>query len=293
MKTVKTRRIAYVVVGALLVIGGVSSTRGVVQKYEDRALVAAIKRGDRTAVSDALTAGANPNVRNPVCPSTSLRVQVMQWLRRSRSGEMLEERLEAPALCGYPEQVNGTDVFDVAPEDPVITEMLLRHGADFEAADDYGQTALGWAVTLHRTQTVRLLLKYGANPHISMQYTHAMHIARSGGRERVLLEGRYRETLLQDALSSQQFDEGTADIARLLVLGAGANHVTGDHRVTPLMAAALAGDQQAVEALLKGGAEVNASIGGGVTTLGWLNSCTPCAGDAEIKRLLVKAGAIP
>jgi len=294
MSKVRKRRILWLSVGALLIIGGIPLYRVIHQRYCNQALIAAIQSGDRNAVRDLLASGADPSVRIPLYRiDASPRAHVMRLFRRLEAKETPDVPLEAPALCAGIEQINGTDVFDVPPEDPIIIEMLLSHGADIDSVDCFGQTALGWAVSLNRMHTARLLLEHGANPHCSMQFTHSMKIAMSGKRERVLLEGRFRASLFQGALDRSWLGQHdtSPEIVRLLVLYGAVGDAKGRTELTPLMVAAFKGDLNAVQALLKGGGEVNARIRGN-TALGWITACTPRSGDQEIERLLVRAGGV-
>jgi ankyrin repeat protein len=57
--------------------------------------------------------------------------------------------------------------------------LLLNHGADVNARDNWGQTALFGAATWHKPQIVRLLLDYGAdaNARCNDGSTPLMHAA--------------------------------------------------------------------------------------------------------------------
>lgn len=52
-------------------------------------------------------------------------------------------------------------VFAVSYQNPRIVELLLQHGADVNAADDHGATAL---VNVSDIESLRILLKAGADP---------------------------------------------------------------------------------------------------------------------------------
>jgi len=286
--------------GTLLIACGIPLYRVIRQRYGNQALIAAIRTGDRNAVRDWLASGADPNARIPLAyVDTSPRAQFMRLFQRSVANDTTEVPFDAPALCAGIEQIHGTDVFDVAPEDPMITEMLLRYGADINKTDYYGQTALGWAVSLNRTQTVRMLLEHGANPDGWMKFTNGWKIAMSGKRERVLFEARhgdevqYRESLFQASLDVPWAGDAVTspEIVRLLILHGVDEHTEERYRLTPLMIASLKGDKMAVQALLKGGGDVNMRVRG-YTALGWITACTPRFADQEIERLLVRAGGV-
>jgi tetratricopeptide (TPR) repeat protein len=51
-----------------------------------------------------------------------------------------------------------------------LCEYLLQNGADVNAQDIQLKTALHYAIQEHRFETTKLLLKYGADPHIKSRY---------------------------------------------------------------------------------------------------------------------------
>lgn len=51
-----------------------------------------------------------------------------------------------------------------------LCEYLLKHGADVNAQDIQLKTALHYAIQEHRFETTKLLLQYGADPHIKSRY---------------------------------------------------------------------------------------------------------------------------
>ena len=131
-----------------------------------------------------------------------------------------------------------------APTDPPVAQAamrgdiekvrsLLKAGADVNAAQGDGMTALHWAARRHDVKMVRMLLYAGANPKALTRiggYT-PVHLASVGGHGTVL--------------------------GVLLDAGADANTTTSSG-ATPLHLAASSGDAKAVEALLEYRADVNA-----------------------------------
>lgn len=90
----------------------------------------------------------------------------------------------------------------------------------------------------------------------------------------------------RDAWSSVRRNIRVA-IAVLMALSGAPEALSADLNSDPLAAAAKAGDLDAVRALLKNGADVNAAQGDGLTALHWAAS----RGDAAMTQMLLSAGA--
>jgi ankyrin repeat protein len=109
-------------------------------------------------------------------------------------------------------------------------KMLIDRGADVNARNTYGSTALMWSVT--DLKKVRLLLDHGADVNVA---------ARSG----------------RTALIIASFANPSAEVVRML-LAKGANVAVMDQRkVTPLNAATFGNDTATVRLLLDASADVN------------------------------------
>src|SRR6266513_1506490 len=120
-------------------------------------------------------------------------------------------------------------------------QKLLGEGADANAKDNAGWTALIWAAYFGRTDTVRTLLEKGA-------YVNA--------------KGKDGMTALMNAASA-----GYQDIVHAL-LEKGANvNAKDDSGKTALMSAAVRGHTDTVRTLLEKGADVNAKSKAGRTAL--------------------------
>lgn len=160
-----------------------------------------------------------------------------------------------------------------APESPVAdaaqrgdvetVRALLRQGADVNAAQGDGMTALHWAAQNGDVAMVRVLLYAGAN------------------REATTRLGGY--TPLH--LASQ---EGAGDAVRVLLeAGSNANAVTSTG-ASAIHFAAMAGRPEVIKALLERGANVNARDAyGGRTPLMFATA----GNRLEAMRVLLKAGA--
>ena len=140
------------------------------------------------------------------------------------------------ALCagGLPLAAAGTPLIEaVQRHDGVAVNALLDRGADINAAEGDGTTALHWAAQLDDLATVELLLEAGAA---------------------AAAANRFNVTPLELAANN-----GNGEIvARLLAAGAAPNALSREGQ-TPLMSAALNGRVGAVDALLAHGAAVDAA----------------------------------
>ncbi len=146
-------------------------------------------------------------------------------------------------------------------KDGAKVAALLKNGADVNAAQADGMTALHWAVYHDDLPTAALLVKAGAN-------------ARAGNR--------YGVTPLPLACTN-----GNAEVVRLL-LDAGADPNTALRGgETALMTAARTGKVGPVKLLLSGGAKVNAKDRKGQTALMW----AAAEGHADVVLALLAAGA--
>ncbi len=157
----------------------------------------------------------------------------------------------------------GTPLIDaVKRHDAAAVNAQLDRGADVNAAEADGTTALHWAAQLDDAATVAVLLEAGA---------------------RASAANRFNVTPLELAANN-----GNADIVgRLLAAGAEVNARSREGQ-TPLMSAALNGRVGAVEALLAHGADVHtAEAYRGQTAL----MLAAGEGNVEAMRVLLTAGA--
>lgn len=148
----------------------------------------------------------------------------------------------------------------VRNDDLAAAVRLLESGADSNAREQDGATALAWAAMRSNIAMTRLLLQSGADPNL----TNELGIG---------------------PLALAVANGSTAIAALLLENGANPN-VARENGETPLMAAARRGQLEVVRLLLERGADVNARTKKfGQTALMW------AAGYPEIVDLLLKHGA--
>ena len=159
-----------------------------------------------------------------------------------------------------------TPVADAAERgDKQAVASLLKSGADVNAAQSDGATALHWAAYLNDAETTGLLLRAGAK-----------------------VDARNDLGVTPLALAAQQ--GGAAVIEQLLKAGAKPNDPVNfvDAGETPLMHAARAGSVDAVKVLAKAGADLNAKEQwNGQTALMW----AAAEGHAPVVETLVEFGA--
>ena len=159
---------------------------------------------------------------------------------------------------------SGTDVADAAKaRDAAAVKALLKQGADVNAAQGDGMTALHWAAANGDAALTQMLLSAGANIRAT---------TRLGGITPLLMASQ----------------SGHAQVvAALLAAGAAANSSTGTG-ATALMLAARSGNTETVTRLIENGADINAKEKGfGQTAL------MVAAGldRADVVKLLIARGA--
>jgi ankyrin repeat protein len=188
--------------------------------------------------SEALASGADPNL------ISSSGVPAIAVAATSRSARVLKLLLEAGANAN----VNAeTDPGEAVPllckiagaDDQTSLELMLDAGADIEASDPTGLTALHIASFLGHDALATRLLERGANIEAreECQYTPLMMAANAGREGAVALllqKGANPNAADQDKSTPMMFaaQHGHAGIVKLL-LGAGASRTdTGNHGMT-------------------------------------------------------------
>ncbi len=146
-------------------------------------------------------------------------------------------------------------------ENGAAVRSLLAAGADVNAPQVDGATALHWAAYYDDTDTSEMLIRAGADANAENQYgASPLHLACANGNGRL--------------------------VKLLLAAGADANAALRGGE-TMLMTAARSGSLEAVEALLARGADADATERNGQTALMW----AAAEGHAPVIEALIDAGA--
>lgn len=177
---------------------------------------------------------------------------------------------------------------------PAEVRKLLAEGADPNARDGGGSSALFHAASLGNDEIAALLLAGGADPNLRNQAndTALIHAAGGGhaGVVRLLLEkGADPRTIdfFGNGAAGYAVHQGHAEAVALLAVRKADLEETDEEGVTLLMSASGKGSIEVVRALLKGGARVNAADREGRTPLMFAAR----EGHEETVRLLAEAGA--
>lgn len=179
------------------------------------------------------------------------------------------ETSNVPALLARGADVNASQVDGMTAlhwaahlDDLDVAEALLQKGADVKAANRYGVTPLSPACTNGNGAMVELLLDAGADPNTALR----------GG-----------ETVLMTAARTGKLDAVKALLAR----GADPNRKESYRKQTALMWAAAEGHADIVKALVDAGADFSTALESGFTPLLFAVR----EGRIEVVRALLDAGA--
>ncbi|MGA2435002.1 MAG: ankyrin repeat domain-containing protein [Bryobacteraceae bacterium] len=177
---------------------------------------------------------------------------------------------------------------------------LIDNGADVNARDTWGKTALMYAASKDHVDVVRVLLQKGADvnakttnstPEWLNGWTALMYAANHGNCNavRILLnEGANAKVTADDGQTVLVQATGCRDdIIRALQRTGADLDAKSSTGVTGLMSAALSGDASVVRTFLDKGADVNAKTGDGGTAL----MVSAVMGHADVMRMLIDRGA--
>ncbi len=165
----------------------------------------------------------------------------------------------APAFSS----VNNELLSAASSGDTAAAARLLGQGADVDAKNNQGDTALLLAARSGKVDTARLLIEKGAN---------------------IEVKNNVGETALIAACTS-----GHAEVAQLLVEKGAATDARDDGGAMPLMYAGLGGSTAIIEILLAKGANINAQDDRGETPLMYAAS----AGSVDAVKLMLRKNANP
>jgi ankyrin repeat protein len=172
--------------------------------------------------------------------------------------------------------------------DRASVEALLVRGADVNARNEIGDTALMQAVINADPEMVQLLLQYGPNVNARGVYevTALLRGVHDVNKVRLLLRRGARVD--ERAMVVAAMIPGCRPTLEILSqCGGNVNAAVGGY--TPLMAAAYAGDLEAASWLVGHGADINARSEAGCTAL----NGAAVSGNAAIVKLLLERGADP
>ena len=177
------------------------------------------------------------------------------------------------AVAGAALAAERATLADAAEQrDQAVVRTLLKGGADVNATQVDGTTALHWTAYHDDAETAALLVKAGANVNAANRYgVPPLALACTNGNAavvRLLLDAgadanatvKGDETVLMMAARS-----GSVDAVKALLVR-GAKHDTRERRgQTALMWAAAEGHAAVVRALIEAGADINATLDSGFT----------------------------
>ena len=182
----------------------------------------------------------------------------------------------------------------VEQRDKTVVRTLLKSGADVNATQPDGTTALHWAAYHEDVDTAALLVKAGANVNAANRFgVPPLAVASTNGNAaivKLLLDGgadpnatmKGGETVLMMAARSGSLDAVKALLVR------GAKHDARERRgQTALMWAAAEGHTAVVKSLIEAGADINASVDSGFTPFFFAIR----EGHIEVVRAFLAAGA--
>jgi hypothetical protein len=168
-----------------------------------------------------------------------------------------------PSAAPVFRNVNNELLSAASSGDTAAAARLLGEGADVDAKNNQGDTALLLAAKSGKIDTARLLIEKGAN---------------------IEAKNNVGETALIAACTS-----GHAEIAQLLVEKGAATDARDDGGATPLMYAGLGGNTAIIDLLLLKGANINAQDDKGETPLMYAAS----AGSLDAVKLMLHKNANP
>jgi quinoprotein dehydrogenase-associated probable ABC transporter substrate-binding protein len=184
----------------------------------------------------------------------------------------------------------------IVANDADRVKYLLTHGADLNARDGEGYTALINAARFGFDALAGQLLAHGADPNLADRasgWSPLMYAAwgddanlvRALVKHRAALEARDHDAMTALGIAAQNGKLKAAEA--LVAVGAEVNGAVAKGGYSPLMLAAISGSDELTDALIAHGARVNAANPGGVTAL----MIAAAGNHFSIASTLLKAGA--
>jgi uncharacterized protein len=291
----------------------VSATMGLPRPNDTRVADAAMK-GDLAAVRALLKQGADVNA-----PQGD-GMTALHWAAHKDHQEMVQTLLYGGAKPGASLRINGMTPLFFAGQNgnPNTVDMLLKAGADANAALKNGATALMYAARAGNAAAINRLLEAGANPNVretGRGETALMFAAASNRADAVktlLAHGadpavttRVIDVAARNAARGRGQEPPAAAVApgqappgqaQRGIRGGGNGNEERPPEVdtmggmTALLLAARQGHSEAVKALVGGGADINGRSSGDKTTPLLIASIN---GHFDLARMLLDAGADP
>lgn len=244
-----------------ILVFGLWYGRQVRQQRLDHALIEAIKKDDTQKVIALLKDGADANAMDKPFKSPTLDELFTAFWQRLQGRKNTDDTIIGePALCVL---LGFDDTIRLArkPENTLLLQALLEHGANPDAKDKEGNPVSVCAEQSGYSASVRLLLKHGCHPDAADHYGNTLlHIAASRN----------------DLSTIKLLRTYQADLNPLNEWGQ-----------SPLTEA----HYESAQLLIAQGADVNARGNGGYTAL--MRSVTRREGDPDKERLLLEHGADP
>ncbi len=280
---IRKRRSRAIVIGItmlVLVTALIWNTyRQVHRERMGQTLIDAIKHGNTGAAIAALNAGADPNTRDrpPTRTASGFLDRLLELLHVRRA---YVDPISRPTALLVALQLCADDPRRWTPrhENDALIQALLDHGADPNARDFCGDTALQRAVCWGYTSTVRRLLDAGADPNattIGCQLQGANFPTQVGYDEpeyyaRIRNLGRYMSFISQihdqhNTPLMLAFGNSNTAIGSLLLKHGAIINARNNFGETALICAAQYDDPNDVKFLLRFGADPNARTTDGIT----------------------------
>lgn len=259
-------------------------TKQIYPDANQRAFFEAIAVEDKEAVRRHLSAGVDPNARGKrgitalmVAVSLDNYVIVGQLLRAGADPNVRSADGDTPLTIAA--ALGGT----------AVVRLLISAGANPNMRRENGETALSMAIRLGRLNVAKVLIGMGAKPDIVVRdelIGDATPLMLLMARGHFLGPELLADISLKSSLATPEMEKEAAQV--LIAAGADPNHVNS-HGSTPLMAAALSGNETGVKLLLEAGANPNAVNRNGHNVL--MHSVL--RSDVAITEILIAAGADP
>ena len=222
------------------------------------------------AVRSLLDQGANPNARYGGDDTTVLMEASAANLR-----DVVQLLCEQGADVNAKDRIGSTALhYAVSTGDSAVVKLLLEEGAKTEATDNIGETALIGAVNYGQDSIAIILLQAGASASAANPkgQTALASAARSGNADmaKILLDGGADLESTDNDGSTPLFEASSGDkveTVRILVAARAKLDARNVSGATPLILTAKQGNRASMEVLLDAGANIDAQDDDGNTAV--------------------------